>query len=350
MAKRRRLSPAKAEYLGATSGPDVSEKPDTTGTAGITPRPAAPIANVAGDAAATAALVEVTDRIEEARRDGRLVLELAVEKIDAGYLVRDRIPPGDGEMTALKQSLRQRGQQTPIEVIDLGQGQYGLISGWRRLTALKELAAENRAPETATETATEPTTILALLRRPATAPDAYLAMVEENEIRTGLSFYERARIVVKSVDQGVFETEKTALQTLFGSVSRSRRSKIKSFVTLVHRLDGVLRFPSAISERSGLALAKALNTDPALARDISGRLDRAAVKTAEDETAILVLAIVPETPVPSVVVPPKPAGPGEQIANGIYLETGRDGRLVLRGKAVDDSFRARLVDWLLAQE
>jgi hypothetical protein len=50
------------------------------------------------------------------------------------------------------------------------------------------------------------------------------------------------------------------------------------------------------------------------------------------------------------VAPAKPAAPGEQITNGIYLETGRDGRLVLRGNAVDEPFRKRLVDWLLQQE
>ena len=50
-------------------------------------------------------------------------------------------------------------------------------------------------------------------------------MVEENEIRVGLSYYERARIVAKAVAQGVFETEKQALQRLFHTASRPKRSK-----------------------------------------------------------------------------------------------------------------------------
>jgi hypothetical protein len=41
-------------------------------------------------------------------------------------------------------------------------------------------------------------------------PEAYLAMVEENEIRVGLSFYERARIVARAAEAGVFERHRGA--------------------------------------------------------------------------------------------------------------------------------------------
>ena len=52
---------------------------------------------------------------------------------------------------------------------------YGLISGWRRLTALQALHAETGEARFAT--------VQALVRRPETAADAYVTMVEENEIR-----------------------------------------------------------------------------------------------------------------------------------------------------------------------
>ena len=74
-------------------------------------------------------------------------------------------------------------------------------------------------------------------------------MIEENEIRLGLSYFERARIVVKLVEQGVFGTGRAALQTLFRSASRAKRSKIGSFLPVVRRLEDVLRFLEALWAR-----------------------------------------------------------------------------------------------------
>jgi len=91
------------------------------------------------------------------------------------------------EMEALKTSLSAHGQRTPIEVEDLGQEpdgshRFGLISGWRRLTALKALYAETGEDRFGR--------VLALLRKPHDRADAYISMVEENEIRAGLSYYD----------------------------------------------------------------------------------------------------------------------------------------------------------------
>ena len=149
---------------------------------------------------------EVAAELHNARVEGRMVSKLAIGDIDATYLVRDRMTVDDEDMAALKDSLRARGQQAPIEVVDLGDRRYGLISGWRRLTALRALQAE-------TSDATFGV-VQAFIRRPDTAADAYCAMVEENEIRVDLSFYERARIAVKAVEQGVYPDVKTAVQSL----------------------------------------------------------------------------------------------------------------------------------------
>ena len=158
-----------------------------------------------------------------------MVLELPLDAIEASYLVRDRLVMDADEMEALKASLVARGQQTPIDVADLGDGRFGLISGFRRLTALQDLAKTG-----GTET------VLALLRRPDEASDTYLAMVEENEIRVGLSYYERARIGLKAVEQGVFPDTKKALLSLFHAASRAKRSKIRSFLNVVAALDGAV--------------------------------------------------------------------------------------------------------------
>lgn len=135
------------------------------------------------------------------------------------------------------------------------------------------------------------TTVLALLRRPEESSDAYLAMVEESEIRVGLSYYERARISAKAVDQGVFETEKKALLTLFAAGNRAKRSKIRSFLSLMRAFDGQLVFPAALGERPGVKLAKAIDEDPTLAESIQRALMQDNPADAACEQAVLTTAL-----------------------------------------------------------
>ena len=147
---------------------------------------------------------------------------------------------------------------------------YGLLSGWRRLAALKALHAETGDPRFAT--------VQALVRRPETAADAYVAMVEENEIRLGLSQYERARVAARAAARGVFADEEAALRALFATASRPKRSRIRAFVALYHGLDAALSFPAAIPERLGLALVERL-------REGRGPAIAAALATAAPATA-----------------------------------------------------------------
>lgn len=376
MAKRKRLTPAQPGFLetkSATGGlsPGFAAQPAPEPV----PVPSVPpIAQVARDASATAALAEVSAELESARAEGRLIQSLPLDAIRRDHLVRDRLIVDADEMTVLKDSLRSRGQQTPIEVVDLGDGSFGLISGWRRLTALGELLAETGEPRFAR--------VQALLRTPDTAEAAYTAMVEENEIRVALSPYERARIVAKSVEQGVFPSHKMALQTLFAAASRAKRSKIGSFLPVVEALDGVLRFPAGLTERLGLRLSKAFEDDPELARDWRVRLRKAAIEDPAEEVAWLEAALAeaetgtspapalpPSQPTPPPAAPApvasaaKPAGPApvprratqdkpedaEEVARGVYLQDGGGfirPTITLSGPRVDAAFRARLIDWL----
>ena len=273
MAKRKRLTPANPSYLD-TPAPETKSM--------FTAPRNAPIADVARDASSTAALNELSDTLARARDEGRMVVDLPLDQVVTDHLVRDRLVVDETEMRTLKSSLRSRGQQTPIEVMQLAGGRYGLISGWRRCRALTEIAEEDRI---------DAPTVLALLRKPEEASDAYLAMVEENEIRVDLSYFERARIVAKAVEEGVFAMERTALQELFRSASRAKRSKIGSFLPVVRALDGHLRFPHSLSERLGLGLAQALNDDPGFADRLQERLAAAEAETAEAETALLTKAL-----------------------------------------------------------
>jgi len=331
MAKRKRLTPAQMLSTGGAAGP-----------APVLGTP--PIASVAGDAAAMSALQEVTKTLEQARTGGRMVVDLPFGAVVEDYLVRDRVKIDPEDLESLKASLKARGQQTPIEVVDMEEGRFGLISGWRRLTALKQLA-----DEAGTDAAQ---TVQALLRRPEDAPAAYVAMVEENEIRVGLGYFERARITLKAVELGVFATDKAALGTLFASASRAKRSKIKSFMPVVAALEDALRFPSALNERIGLQLSKALEQDSGFATRLKDRLRKADAASAEAEQALLARALsgaeADIAPVPAKTRKPEPVNPrpAQQLAEGIYAQRNGAGALVLSGPKVDADFEQRLQQWL----
>lgn len=335
MAKRKRLTPANPDYLTADGpAPEIKSMYPMGGRRSYT---SAPIADVVGQNASTAALEEVADTLRRAREEGRMVLDLPLAAVDESHLVRDRTRIDDEEMASLRASIEARGQQTPIEVTDLGNGRYGLISGWRRLAALRHLSDEKPG---AFET------VQALLRRPDQSADAYLAMVEENEIRAGLSYYERARIAARAVEQGVFETPKAALLSLYRNASRAKRSKIRSFLVLVAELDGVLRFPEDLSERLGLRVSGALSADPAAAESFRRGVQAANPATAEDEKACLEALLTPASGRASA--PPAPMK--NTPRPGLTMERKGDNHVVLRGPAMDAELYKSLLAFLSAAD
>ena len=342
MAKRKRLTPAQMTYLDSET-PVLETK-----SIGL-----APIAQVAGEASAASALQELAGEMQRARDTGRLIQDLPESQIEAGYLVRDRMLADDDELRVLMESLAARGQQTPIEVVALEQGRFGLISGWRRLSALRRLLAETGEERFAK--------VQAILRRPETAADAYVAMVEENEIRVGLSYYERARVAAKAVEQGVYDSEKAALLALFSTASRAKRSKIRSFLPLYHALDAELRFANAIPERLGLGLAKVLQDDPDWSAVLRDRLRAAGPGNAAQELECLESALAAkgkkqalnaltgpvseparggDEPIPPVRYQPDP---GLALT---YGGTRRNPSIKLVGMMVTPGFRDRLLTWI----
>lgn len=275
MAKRKRLTAPVSETTGRPQNKTVTSPTDSS--AGIMPTPRrAPIADVAGQASAVAALEKVAAEMTAARAEGRMVVKIPLDAVAGNYLARDRVALDASEMEVLKSSLRTRGQQTPIEVVQTAADRYGLISGFRRLQALRELEAEGGT-----------SLILAFVRSPSEASDAYIAMVEENEVRIGLSYFERAHVVRSSVKAGVFASEAAALKALFASASRAKRSKIKSFLPVIEHLGASLCFPNALTERVGLRLAARIEADQQFAPRLRDRLRKAGPETAEDEIQLL---------------------------------------------------------------
>jgi hypothetical protein len=360
MAKRKRLSfdGIGLETKALTfSEPGNPPRGPALGQAGPAPR-SAPISQVVGDASAQAALAALTSELEEARLSGRLILRVALDQIDDAHLTRDRMRVGADEMEDLIASLRERGQQMPLEVTALPDGRFGLISGWRRLHALRHLHTETGDARFAGA--------LAIVRAPETLAHAYRAMVEENEIRAGISYYERARIAALAAEAGVYPDARAAIAGLFAAASRAKRSKIASFLVIWQNLDSRLRFGPAISERLGLALAKAIDSEEGFARRLGDRLRKATIETASDEIALLEKALnagpergpeqsaesekQPQPLSPTPVQPaPSPAPLVEEICPGIVLESVggfSQVRLTLSGRHVDGPFRDRLIAWI----
>ncbi len=364
MARRKRLS---FDTVGLET---KSLTPDAVPEARVSPSPlagalrrSAPIAQVAGESAAQAALATLTQELEEARASGRLILRLELDQIDVGHLQRDRLTADPQEMEDLIASISARGQQMPIEVSALPEGRFGLISGWRRVSALRHLHTTTLDARFAQ--------VLAIVRSPETMAEAYRAMVEENEIRAAISYYERARIAALAAEAGVYADPRAAIAGLFAAASRAKRSKIGSFLTIWQSLDGRLRFGPAIPERLGLALARALDADVGFGRRLGDRLRKSPPDSATAELALLERALAsgdetasetasetvskpaaPKPPAPQPVSEPPSDTASEEIRPGIVLETSGGflrSRLVLSGDKVDSGFRARLVDWLKTQ-
>lgn len=329
MAKRKRLDPAASAPFSTSPGDGFGISAHIDGWTGS--RRPAPIAEVSSDAALRSALDEVSEELRSARREGRFVMRLSLDAVDETHLVRDRIEMDEDELASLMDSLRLRGQQTPIEVVALDNGRYGLISGWRRLTALRRLHAETEEDSFGH--------IQVLVRTPESAAAAYLAMVEENEIRVGLSFYERARIVVQAVQQGIHPNTSRAVQALFASARGPKRSKILSFVVLVEALDRHLRFPAAIPEKLGLALAGALRADAGFGRRLSEALRRTHPETSEAERRVL------EQSLKTTLEKTPNDGKNQKEVAGVTLDL-RGNRLVLSGPGVTPELMADLRLWL----
>ena len=249
MAKRRRLETPDAADLQEFEAGFAAKPPGGMGVI-------APIAQVVGETAGSAEAGAVEERVASAEAgkwrqavdEGRVVQNLPLDAITAEHLVRDRMSYTREEMDELKASILANGLRTPIEVTPLERG-WGLISGWRRLTALHALRSERREGFE---------TVPAIVRAPRDAGHAYVSMVEENEVRAQLTPYERGRIAVVAAGQGAFPSTDAAVASLYPAASKAKRSKIRSFALVHEELGDLLTFPTELSEKAGLRLAAAL--------------------------------------------------------------------------------------------
>lgn len=255
MAKRKRLeAPGPAELADLEAGFAAKQPPERTGLT-------APIAQIAGEIARVAEPLDIEKRVSNARdsldadawrqasAQGRVITDLALDRIDLDYMLRDRIVVDPSELQELKSSILSHGLRLPVEVVALEDGTYGLVSGWRRVTAMRQLQQDDP---------TRFATIKAIIRPPYEAAALYTAMVEENELRSQVTPYERGRIAVVAASTGAFFDTDAAIETIFATASKAKRSKIRSFAQVHDALGDVLQFPTDLSERNGLRLSYAL--------------------------------------------------------------------------------------------
>ena len=183
--------------------------------------------------------------------DPILHIELGAIALDA--LPRDRATLDAAALDELQASVARDGLRQPIEVWQLSTPQgghsYGLISGLRRLTVHHNL---NRLRPTAF------TTIPAFLRSPASVADAMAAMVAENEIRCDLSPWDKGCLLVRSVDEGIFDSVEAAANALHPAITRQKRFVFRTYASVVAELQDQITTPETLTHSQMLRLGAAL--------------------------------------------------------------------------------------------
>jgi ParB family chromosome partitioning protein len=330
MAKRRKLEAPSAEDLTAL---EEEFRRETAPKGPLT----APIAQVAADTAQAADLRSAEEkaeiarnradaqRLHEAEEGGLLIAEIAIEDIDDTALIRDRMSLDAEELEELKRSIAAHGLRLPIEVFERNESgggkRYGLLSGYRRLravAALNELWGGERYD-----------TIKAVIRDPEAMGGTFVAMVEENEVRADLSHFERGRIAVLAAKEGAFVNTEAAVDALFATASKAKRSKIRSFALIFEELGDMLVFPEFLREKDGLKVATALRAG-AEAR-LRSALAELTAETPEEELAALNAALERLTPAPANPARggrPKrtPASRTRNTDTGVRIDVEQEGR------------------------
>ena len=351
MAKRRKLEAPSAEdmtRLEAEITRDARRAPSAAPIAQVAaesaglhdPRPAPARAEAARDRADA-------ERLRDAQGRGLVMLELPLDQIDADALVRDRVVLDAEEMEELKASIAKGGLRLPIEVFETGdetQGfRYGLLSGYRRLKAVRDLRALTNQEQYAT--------IKAVVRDPQAMGGTFAAMIEENEIRASLSHFERGRIAVIAAQQGAFVNTEEAVNALFPMASKAKRSKIRSFALIFEELGDMLTFPDLIKEKDGLRLASALR-DGAESR-LRDALAERVPETPAEEAQMLEEALAELVPISDPKRGGRPkrlprTGPERRLSTGFKIQAAEDDQgwyIRISGRRVDrDMIEAAIAD------
>lgn len=228
------------------------------------------------------------------KKDGAIVARVPLSEVRTSKLIRDRSATRDPELDELKASIRAIGLSNPIHVEDTGSG-YELVQGFRRLSAYRELFEETGDDSFARIPAT-------LQAKGAELDLLYRRMVDENLVRRDISFAEMAQLAL-SYAAKTSMTPRDAVDVLFASSGRQKRSYIRHFTVLLHQLGDSLEHAEAIPRSLGLKLVKALDETPRLAAQIKAVLSQTVARTAEVELQVLAASLAAEKPAKAAPAP-----------------------------------------------
>ena len=261
------------------------------------------------------------------KKAGLITDLIPLDLIDTNKLVRDRAEGRDEEMDELKQSIREVGLSNPIRVEQVGE-RYELIQGFRRLSAFRELFEEEGE-----KFATIPAGINA---RGEDQLRLYRRMVDENMVRRGVSFGEMAQLAI-SYRNAAPDTESydQAVELLYASAGRQKRSYIKSFTRLLALLDGHLEHFDTLPRALGLSVVKHLDEGSPEVRQLRKALDANPRRDAEEEQAIMADFLKQVEAVDKAPKPKKELRPGKTTfrlarPEGEARCTVADGRIEVR--------------------
>jgi ParB family chromosome partitioning protein len=195
-----------------------------------------------------------------------------LDLIDATALKRDRTGLDDRledeEMIELKASIQARGLQNAIQVFESADGRYELETGWRRLMAFRALRDETHDPSFSRIRAK-------VVRGVHDLEAAYGRMVDENLIRSDVSFGEMALLAIHyaSDPRARVASADEAVSILFSSCAPTKRSYIRRFVELIEMLGDALGDPRGIARNAGVSAARLISSDDGAAEALRSSLE-----------------------------------------------------------------------------
>jgi ParB family chromosome partitioning protein len=173
--------------------------------------------------------------------------------IDSAALTRDRTGLDAEPQQELELSIVASGLRQPIEVfpVDSPAHRYGLLSGYRRLLAFRTLHERTSQDRYAA--------IPAFVRASTSLATALAAMVEENEIRAGLSPFERGLIAVTARNQGAFTSIEEAIEKLYPNATKQKRHRLRTLAFLAEEMQSHLTAPEKLTQSQAFRIARAIS-------------------------------------------------------------------------------------------
>lgn len=182
------------------------------------------------------------------------LIRIPLDDIDDSLLPRDRSRLDPDELHELTHSIFLSGLRCPIEVWRRpepeGARPYGLISGLRRLSAFRALQGWPHPERHAT--------IPAFVVPAPDLPAAMAAMVTENEVRSAITPWEKGSLIMQAVIGGIFPNADAAVDALYPTASRQKRSRLRMHALVVDHLDRLFTTPERLSQSQMDRLATAL--------------------------------------------------------------------------------------------